>query len=371
MRIDFFEIGIVNESELKYAVICAVYKDKWIYVRHQDRNTWEIPGGHREANEPIDVTASRELYEETGALKYTIIPVGDYSVTRENGSSYGRLYFARIQELGKLPEMEIKEVALFEEMPENLTYPLIQPHLLQKVKVEICNYNMQKGDYMETDVKIEKIKEIVEQRLSCSAHNLDHVHRVYKLSLFLAEHEENVDMEILIPAVLLHDIARVEESEDITGETDHALLGSVRAEEILRELEYQDEAIEQIKHCITAHRFRTGNEPKSIEAKILYDADKLDALGAVGIARCFMVSGKYGQRLSGKTQINDYMANNTGENGRIKDLSKHTPFIEYEYKFKKIPAKLYTQKAREIGCERLKVMDKFFEKLNSEVEGLE
>lgn len=224
---------------------------------------------------------------------------------------------------------------------------------------------------MEPDVRIEKIKEIVEQRLSCSAHNLDHVYRVYKLSMLLAEYEENVNIEILKPAVLLHDIARVEESEDTTGETDHAVLGGTRAEEILRELEYQVEVIEQIKHCITAHRFRTGNEPKTIEAKILYDADKLDALGAVGIARCFMISGKYGQRLSGKTQIDDYMTKNTGKNGRIMDLSKHTPFIEYEYKFRKIPAKLYTQKAREIGYERLKVMDEFFKKLNSEIEGFE
>lgn len=218
------------------------------------------------------------------------------------------------------------------------------------------------------DDRLAKIKSIVEHKLSCSAHNLDHVYRVYKLTKLLAASETDVDMGILEPAVLLHDIARVEESEDSTGSTDHAVLGSMRAEEILRELGYDQNAIEAIKHCILTHRFRTGNEPKSIEAKILYDADKLDALGAVGIARCFMISGKYGQRLVGKTADNE---DNTSENGRIKDLSKHTPFIEYEQKFKKIPGRLFTQKAQEIGMQRLKTMDAFFTQLDLEIEGLE
>jgi len=144
----------------------------------------------------------------------------------------------------------------------------------------------------------------------------------------------------------LHDIARVEEGEDKAGETDHAVLGSEIAIDILKSLEYEDDKIEKIKHCIITHRFRTGNEPNTIDAKILFDSDKLDAIGAIGIARTFMLSGQYGQRLVLNNSMNNYLNINTVENGRIKDFSKHTPFMEYEVKFKKIPDKLYTKKQK-------------------------
>lgn len=224
---------------------------------------------------------------------------------------------------------------------------------------------------MNEDMKYKKIIEIVQNKLTCSAHNLDHVFRVYNMCRLLAEYENNVDLEVLIPSALLHDIARVEESNDKTGEIDHAILGSEIAEHILIDLNYEKEKIEKIKHCIVTHRFRTGNEPKTIEAKILFDADKLDVIGASGIARTFMLAGQFGQRLIVDESIDDYLEINTVENGRLKDVSKHTPFIEYEVKFKKIPNKLYTKKAIEIGKERLKFMDEYFSKLKSEIKGVE
>jgi len=223
---------------------------------------------------------------------------------------------------------------------------------------------------MNTETKHRKIIEIVQDKLTCSAHNLDHVFRVYNLCLLLAKYEKDVDLEILIPSALLHDIARVEESQDKTGEIDHAVLGSIIAEDILRNLEYEEDKIEEIKHCIIAHRFRTGNEPNSIEAKILFDSDKLDAIGAIGIARTFMLSGQFGQRLTVNELLNDYSKSNIVENGRLKDVSKHTPFIEYEVKFKKIPDKLYTQKAKEIGKERLNFMEIYFDRLKLEIDGM-
>ncbi|GAA0126895.1 HD domain-containing protein [Clostridium senegalense] len=224
---------------------------------------------------------------------------------------------------------------------------------------------------MNEDTKYKKIIEIVKNKLTCSAHNLDHVFRVYNMCRLLAEYEKNVDLEVLIIAALLHDIARVEESSDKTGEIDHAILGSEIAENILIDLNYGKEKIEKIKHCIVTHRFRTGNEPKTIEAKILFDADKLDVIGASGIARTFMLAGQFGQRLIVDESIDDYLKINTVENGRLKEVSKHTPFIEYEVKFKKIPDKLYTKKAIEIGKERLKFMDEYFSKLKSEIKGVE
>ncbi|MFT8343723.1 MAG: HD domain-containing protein [Clostridium beijerinckii] len=223
---------------------------------------------------------------------------------------------------------------------------------------------------MDTEMKHKKIMEIVQDKLTCSAHNLDHVFRVYNLCLLIAQHEKDIDLDILIPSALLHDIARVEESQDKTGEIDHAVLGSVIAEDILRTLEYEEEKIEKIKHCIITHRFRTGNEPNTMEAKILFDSDKLDVIGASGIARTFMLAGQFGQRLTVNESLDEYIKGNTVENGRLKDVSKHTPFIEYEVKFKKIPDKLYTDKAKEIGKERLKFMDEYFNRLKSEIEGI-
>lgn len=223
---------------------------------------------------------------------------------------------------------------------------------------------------MNIDAKYKKIVEIVEAELTCSVHNLDHVFRVYNLCILLSKYEEDVDMDVLIPAALLHDIARVKESEDKTGEIDHAVLGSEMAVDILKNLGYEKEKIEQIKNCISAHRFRTGNEPKTIEAKILFDSDKLDVVGAAGIARTFMFAGQFGQRLTVGEQLGDYLKSNTVENGRIKDVSKHTPFIEYEVKFKKIPEKLYTNKAKEIGKERLRFMEEYFNRLKLELEGI-
>lgn len=241
---------------------------------------------------------------------------------------------------------------------------------MDRLPVPLSIVAIRKEVNMMIDKKHEKIKEIVEKELSCSAHNLDHVMRVYNLCLLLAEHEENVDLHVLIPAALLHDIARVKESNDNTGKTDHAILGSEIAGRILRDLEYGEDKIEEIKHCIASHRFRSGNEPRTIEAKILFDADKLDSLGAIGIARTFMISGQFEQKLSTDLFSKKYMVENTTENGRLKDVSKHSPFIEYEVKLKKIPEKLYTKKAKEIGIDRLNFMNEFFNRLSMEIEGM-
>lgn len=221
---------------------------------------------------------------------------------------------------------------------------------------------------MNSEIRHKRILKIVQNKLTCSAHNLDHVMRVYNLCLMISKYEENVDLDILIPSALLHDIARVEESEDKTGKIDHAVLGSEIAGNILKDLKYDEETIGEIKHCILTHRFRTGNEPRTIEAKILFDSDKLDAIGAIGIARTFMLSGQCGQRLELNNSISEYLNDNTTENGRIKDMSKHNPIIEYEVKLKNIPDKLYTKKAKEIGEDRIKNMEQYFNRLKLELQ---
>lgn len=137
LKIDFYDVGNVDNMALKFAVIVTMFQDKWIFVRHKDRNTWEIPGGHRETGEKIDETAKRELFEETGAKKFYIESICDYSVTRNKITTYGRLYFCQVKELDILPNFEIKEIRLFDKLPENLTYSEIQPYLFEKVKSNI------------------------------------------------------------------------------------------------------------------------------------------------------------------------------------------------------------------------------------------
>lgn len=133
LKVELYEIGQVKDESLKFAVIVSEYKNKWIYVRHKERDTWEIPGGHREKNEDVNDTAKRELFEETGAKEFIIKPVCDYSVTTDSISSYGRLFYGEVTELGKLPNLEIEEISLFDNMPQKMTYYEIQPHLYNKI----------------------------------------------------------------------------------------------------------------------------------------------------------------------------------------------------------------------------------------------
>lgn len=126
----------VEDAKLRYAVIVSRAEGRWVFCQHKERDTFECPGGRREAGEAIDETARRELYEETGALEYTLKPLCAYSVS-ETGS-YGMLYYAEIQRFGPLPEdSEIGRIELLAELPERWTYPLIQPHLLEKVRAAL------------------------------------------------------------------------------------------------------------------------------------------------------------------------------------------------------------------------------------------
>ncbi|MGG2082538.1 NUDIX hydrolase [Lysinibacillus pakistanensis] len=132
MKIQFYDIGSVNEKDLKFAVISAMYKGKWLYVKHRERKSWEIPGGHREPGEQIIETAKRELFEETGCKIVDLIPIYDYSMDDSVSKVFGRLYFAKVKEIGQLPISEIDEVKLFDNLPNNLTYLEIQPKLFEK-----------------------------------------------------------------------------------------------------------------------------------------------------------------------------------------------------------------------------------------------
>ena len=136
MVVKFYDT--VEDKLLKFAVIVAKSKGKWVFCKHKERDTYECPGGHREAGEKIDDAARRELYEEPGAIDYTIEPSCIYSVTAPdnfNGvETFGKLYFADITKFEAELHSEIEKIELFDELPTKWTYPHIQPILLKEVE---------------------------------------------------------------------------------------------------------------------------------------------------------------------------------------------------------------------------------------------
>jgi len=133
MQINFYNQTEVQSSNLKYTVIITRHKNKYIYCKHKERDTWEMPGGRIEEGEtPIDA-AHRELQEETGAIKFDLKPICVYSVVAEV-ESFGLLCYAEVESLGELPDLEIGGIDFFDLEPEFLTYPTIQPKLLAKVR---------------------------------------------------------------------------------------------------------------------------------------------------------------------------------------------------------------------------------------------
>lgn len=128
-KVKFYDT--VDDTLLKFAVIISKSGGKWVFCKHKERDTYEVPGGHRETGETIMETAARELREETGAVKFDIKPICVYSVTgktiaNETGEeSFGLLCFAEIMEFSGVLEHEIEKVALMDKLPENWTYPLI------------------------------------------------------------------------------------------------------------------------------------------------------------------------------------------------------------------------------------------------------
>ena len=134
IKVNFHKFDDIDDSLLKFAVIVSRYNKKWLFCKHKDRNTWEIPGGHREKGEAILETAKRELYEETGAKTFSIKPVCVYAVKKKTKiASYGMLFFSDITELAGLPNMEIECIDFFEQIPQELTYPMIQPKLMEHI----------------------------------------------------------------------------------------------------------------------------------------------------------------------------------------------------------------------------------------------
>ena len=141
MKVQFYDE--VDDSLLKFAVIISKSNNKWVFCKHKQRDTFEIPGGRREENEQILETAKRELKEETGATQFTIQPICVYSVigkTRVNETgeeSFGMLYYAQIEKFDKELHSEIEKIVLLNDLPIEWTCPLIQPLLIKEYQRRI------------------------------------------------------------------------------------------------------------------------------------------------------------------------------------------------------------------------------------------
>ncbi|MFA5917494.1 MAG: HD domain-containing protein [Candidatus Gracilibacteria bacterium] len=189
-------------------------------------------------------------------------------------------------------------------------------------------------------------------------HGFDHTMRVYKLGVHIGE-KENADLEVIQIATLLHDIGRSEQDK-CKGKVCHAEIGAKKAKEILKNYDITKEKLENITHCIETHRSRGSNIPETIEAKIVYDADKLDSIGAVGIGRLFLFAGEIGAKLHNK----DADIENT------KEYSKDdTAYREFLIKKQKVKDKMLTEEGKKIAIERHEYMVQFFDRLNMEVDG--
>jgi uncharacterized protein len=195
-------------------------------------------------------------------------------------------------------------------------------------------------------------------------HDWTHVERVHNLALNIGK-KEKADLSILSAASLLHDIGRKKEMAS-RGTFCHAEMGAELADKILHKYKIDQDIIDNILHCIICHRYRNKHIPKTIEAKVLFDADKLDSIGAVGIGRIFLFAGYLHNAL--------YTGNEKKILKEKKDKSytdNNTAIMEYEFKLKNIKNKMLTKTGKSIAKERHDFMVAYFKRFWNEVGGRE
>ncbi|WP_435551180.1 HD domain-containing protein [Natrinema sp. CGMCC1.2065] len=190
------------------------------------------------------------------------------------------------------------------------------------------------------------------------AHDWHHVQRVERLAETLCErHSDAVDDRVVRLAVYCHDVGRAKEDR---GEIDdHAQWGAREAEGILRECGAGAATIERVQHCIRAHRYSNDLEPATLEAKLVADADNLDALGAVGIARVFAYGGEIGDPIHDPAQP---IAEDDTDAGA-------TQYNHFHKKILDLPERMYTDVGRDLAAKRVAFVREYLERFDSEVVG--
>jgi len=190
------------------------------------------------------------------------------------------------------------------------------------------------------------------------SHDWDHTERVYRLCMHIGR-AEGADLEVLAVAAFLHDVGRSYEDES-KGTICHAEKGAEIAKTLLVNYPLSDEKKQNIVHCIGSHRFRGNNAPETLEARTLFDADKLDSIGAIGIGRAFLFAGEVGAKLHNPQadlrSTRPYTEEDTG-------------YREFKLKLSKIKDRMLTAEGKRLAEERHAFMEGFFERLQQEYEG--
>lgn len=196
-------------------------------------------------------------------------------------------------------------------------------------------------------------------RSARGSHDWDHTERVYRLCLRIGR-KEKADLGVLKLAALLHDIGR--EAEDRSnGKICHGRSGAALAKKILERHGLDQASVRAVVHCIRTHRFRKRAMPKTLEARILFDADKLDSIGAVGIGRAFLFAGEVGARLHDKSIDVKKTKPYTRED---------TAYREYLVKLGRVRDRITTREGKRIAAERHRFMAAYFARLNKETDGV-
>jgi len=190
------------------------------------------------------------------------------------------------------------------------------------------------------------------------SHDWEHTLRVYKLCMHIGR-IEGADLEILTIAAYLHDVGRAHQDK-LKGSVCHAEKGAEITRDMLKTYPIPEEKKENIIHCIQSHRFRNSHHPQTLEAKVLFDADKLDAIGAVGIARAYLFAGEVGALLhnpdADPEKVKPYSENDTG-------------YREYKVKLSQIKDRMLTDEGKHMAQERHTFMEDFFKRFLKEHEG--
>lgn len=195
-------------------------------------------------------------------------------------------------------------------------------------------------------------------RSARGSHDGDHTSRVLRLCLHIGR-AEKADLEILTLAALLHDIGRAEEDRS-NGKICHSEASAREARAILARHGLAADRIERVVHCIEAHRFRKNVPPVTLEARILFDADKLDSIGAVGIGRAFLFAGEVGARLHNKEKDPARTAPYTKED---------TAYREFMVKLRHIKDRMFTAEGKRLAAGRHDFMVAYFNRLDAETDG--
>ncbi len=194
-------------------------------------------------------------------------------------------------------------------------------------------------------------------------HGFDHILRVYRMAVRLAK-IEGADLEIVRAAALLHDAQGSQTEGGEEGRQNHHHASSDFARQILESEGWPPDKIAAVQHCIRAHRFRDNTEtPQSLEAKILFDADKLDVIGAVGVARTIAFDVVVNQPIYTEPSER-FLATGEKEPGE-----PHSSYHEYIFKLSRIKDRLFTETAQDLAVERHRFMDEYFERLGAEERG--